>query len=443
MSIERLQEQLSRTNRRAHEYKAESKSKDKQIKRFKEKIAEISSQDAQMANKKTTIETLEKQEQRLQSSIETLTNEEARLKLIFDQRRAMVQSAADSEINELGQNERLSAYFELTGVKDELEQVKRNLALHEDALEIGEGEEDCESCGQRWLSHDEAMVPTQFRRTTFTSVKRKALEELYEEQGAEKRMRPTEELHSPSLKAKSLEGVCNYYLTAQCEVLREAGRGGLINPIHFDITKFGLLCISKFGLERIKVYQECGSQAAMSEQFTKAQDATLSTAVRGVLHKYDFFKYGHRSVFPLQEKMQQQEYLDLPVATLKDLVVEIEKCTRKEVESVRDIATRIAKIPQHRLHEIRMNEVMPLMISLSGSYQDKTLKPGQSNLIKDQGLFSGQLERVLRSTVAGYKALYVILRQIQSLDPVPGHYFAPTASTNTGQLIPKLPPPLS
>lgn len=70
----------------------------------------------------------------------------------------------------------------------------------------------------------------------------------------------------------------------------------------------------------------------MIKQFIKAQDAIISTAVRSILHRYDFFEYGHDSVFPLQEKMRQQQNFDFPVANLRDFLVEIEKCTRAKVE---------------------------------------------------------------------------------------------------------------
>ncbi|KPM43712.1 hypothetical protein AK830_g2890 [Neonectria ditissima] len=91
-------------------------------------------------------------------------------------------------------------------------------------------------------------VSSQFMDLSRASLKRKVQEDLFFVD--DKRMKPSTLVDLTSLTDPSLDGVTRYLSIAHNEVLRVAATGGLINPMHFDVTRAGTVALSSLGLEQ-------------------------------------------------------------------------------------------------------------------------------------------------------------------------------------------------
>ncbi|KAH7162193.1 hypothetical protein B0J13DRAFT_633082 [Dactylonectria estremocensis] len=127
-------------------------------------------------------------------------------------------------------------------------------------------------------------------------LKQKVEGDLFTTDGRKKKMKPSTEVYQPALENPCLEGIKRYTSIAHNEVLRVAATGGLLNPVHFDVTKTGTIAITKLGLEKAALYTKHVSKPVLIENWESEKAAEMSQLVRRLMDKGGFFDCGHVSV---------------------------------------------------------------------------------------------------------------------------------------------------
>lgn len=105
------------------------------------------------------------------------------------------------------------------------------------------------------------------------------------------------------------------------EVLYQAGKGGLINPLHFKLTD-GVLGITKEGLERCKLFQERPSQRRLIDAWVEKSHMEMSKRVRDHLEAAGFMVQGHKSLLPLCNRLRDGKVMEVGnlVEYLQDVI---------------------------------------------------------------------------------------------------------------------------
>jgi hypothetical protein len=122
-------------------------------------------------------------------------------------------------------------------LKEELEDTKQELQLYKDAI------------GDEWddppISNKPPPITLDDARGS--QIKRVAEEALFEGERSPKRLRSA---NSMDIKSYVSDRTAALYTKATHMVLREAGRGGLLNPLHFTASSQGLLCLTSHEQQR-------------------------------------------------------------------------------------------------------------------------------------------------------------------------------------------------
>ncbi|VUC20927.1 unnamed protein product [Clonostachys rosea] len=223
-------------------------------------------------------------DKRLNESISELTEK-------FNELQAEYQNASEEQYQQLlDKNDRaaikshLTASLDLHEAKEEIEDLKAELDVHNQALDlVGVAEGDWDF-GERTLGKEGGLIPAEFIRTSFLGTKRKLEEEMYAiDQLGNKRLRTTTPMRFKGLSNKHLDEVCCFVSTAQNEVLRVAAKGGLTNPLHFNVTSRGILGIIPLGMERIYLFHRFKSEPKLIDDWKLAKGEKFSEAVRDTI----------------------------------------------------------------------------------------------------------------------------------------------------------------
>ncbi|KAF7556849.1 hypothetical protein G7Z17_g1155 [Cylindrodendrum hubeiense] len=214
-------------------------------------------------------------------SIEVLNQEVASLNRSIEEKKSTI-SRMENEIQDLG-DLRFEAQL-VSQLQGELQTAQmvasENLELR-DKLEILEGDE-----------------------LNRSSLKRKVEQALFAVDGPSKRMKPSTEVNQISLDHPSLSGITHYLSAVHNGVMRVAATGGLISPLHFDVTKSGTIAITKLGLERANLFTAHKSQPLLIQNWTKEKSAEMSARVRELMHRGGFFNCGHLSLLRLKNGLE-------------------------------------------------------------------------------------------------------------------------------------------
>ena len=272
-------------------------------------------------------------------------------------------------------------------------------------------------------------VPAHFTEATYADLKCKVHENLYIDTESHKRMRSSEELSFPELNSEILKGVCQYTTIAQNEVLRVASRGGLINPLHFEVDRSGIVTINELGLKRVALFHKHKSQVALIQHWRDQMRTEASNLVRSILESSGLDVWGDESVLPLQQKLAKGGE-----ATPQDLIYyikEIEGHVGEKVDTVAQFLQSVNAIKHNPLLFGDLVKGLGHVKPLFSSYSGHKLAPKLQNLLgckrHETPLLCKDAIHHLRQLNGGYQHLFRVTNELEVRTKMPGHYLAPTA----------------
>ncbi|KAH7241732.1 hypothetical protein BKA59DRAFT_556723 [Fusarium tricinctum] len=124
--------------------------------------------------------------------------------------------------------------------------------------------------------------------STRMDLKRKMEIDLYE---PNKKMRHSIDIDLSQL---SRQSAAEYTRMVNTDVFRLAGRAGLISPFHFDVKKDGIVSLTDIALRKVNIAEKA---------------AELSTQLRNILHEFNLWDQGHRSVKPLRDGLSEEKIM--------------------------------------------------------------------------------------------------------------------------------------
>ncbi|CAH0036363.1 unnamed protein product, partial [Clonostachys solani] len=329
---------------------------------------------------KFDIEALQRDKKGLEKSVTSLTSQ-------IEQLQAQKDLASEEEYESLlEKHERvakelyLTAHFTVHDLKEENEDLKAELDMHNEIL--GLTEED-RNFGERTLGQKGSQIPAQFIGTSYVGTKRKVEEEMYAtDQLGNKRLRTTDSMVFEGLSDKNLDGVCCFVSTAQNEVLRVAAKGGLINHLHFNITPRGILGITPLGMERIDLFHRFKSEPKLLADWKSTRGAQFSKEVRQIINESGFQDHSHPSLYYLVKQLEDGR--DLSVEVLREHLMAMESYTKDDVKKLRAYIKELNR--PLRTNSIDKRELLAVLRRLSRSPVDEGVRQYVKMIEADEGL---------------------------------------------------------
>lgn len=367
-----LREQLDDAKMQLSLSSAKNKTLEEQTMKLKESLDHARGVDVEAQNVTQSIDTLKKEEASLKKSVEEKSNKISQM---------------EKEIQDLGRRHYDGQLVDQ--LQSELERarfvVSENVDLR-NKLEILEGEfadtpsESEASDGLDFRGRGKELL-NKFNEMSRSSLKRKVEQDFFHGSESNKKMRPSTEVNHSSLDDPSPKGISQYTSIASNEVLRIAGTGGLINPMHFDVAKTGAIALTKLGLERAILFSTFKSQPDLVQSWTKKKAAKMSNKVRKPIEKDGFFICGHPALLELKRGLQNGREMDPGslVDALNDMSAQTSPMREKLVECIAEFKTGL----DAEWTEESTMKLKPFLISLYAKYDDRQLGLNTKFLLAD------------------------------------------------------------
>lgn len=260
-----------------------------------------------------------------------------------------------------------------------------------------------------------------------SSLKRKVEHDLFHDSGSNKRMRPSTEVDYSSFEDPSLKGITQYNSITHNEVLRIAGTGGLINPMHFDVTKTGTIALTKLGLERANLFATFKSQPDLIRRWTEKKATEISNKVRKLMDKSGFFTCGHIALLELKKGLQDGGEMD--PGSLVDALNEMSARTLHMREQLAEYISEFQIGLEAEWTEENTRKLKPFLISLYSTYDDRQLGFNTKFLLADMriGAPRDRMLQHIQRIANSYHSLVCVSEYVRMESRIPGHYLVPTA----------------
>lgn len=417
VDIRRLREQLADAKRQLSLSTTKIKTLEEQTKKLKERLVQ-----ARGAHLETQIAT---------RSIDDLKKEEASLKESVEKNRNKILEM-EMEIRDLGDRQYEGQLLDRP--QNELEKTRvlrsENVELRDKPevleAEIGAASENEVSDEPNLRLSGEDLL-NKLNKMSRSSLKRKVEHDLFHDSGSNKRMRPSTEVDYSSFEDPSLKGITQYNSITHSEVLRIAGTGGLINPMHFDVTKTGNIALTKLGLERANLFATFKSQPDLIRSWTEKKATEMSNKVRKLMDKGGFFTCGHSALLELKKGLQDGGEMD--PGSLVDALNEMGAQTLHMREQLAEYISEFKTGLEAEWTEENTRKLKPFLISLYSKYDDRQLAFNTKFLLADMRIGAPR-ERMLwhiQDIANCYQSLVCVSEHVRIESRIPGHYLVPTA----------------
>ncbi|CAJ0550475.1 Ff.00g104050.m01.CDS01 [Fusarium sp. VM40] len=205
------------------------------------------------------------------------------------------------------------------------------------------------------------------------------------------------------------------------EVFRLAGRAGLINPFHFDIKKDGIVSLTDIALRKVNAAEKA---------------AELSTQLRNILHEFNLWDQGHRSVKPLRDGLSDAKTMS--PGNMYECLTEVMVAVKEDLSAFDDALKAVEHYDRgYATHEL----LVPLSIHGRKLYVDyKTGRFSGESIIKWGTMtdFYKPRRDVLNyfgKLSAGYHRLIGFREVIEREAQIPDHPVAPEDTNNHDNLL--------
>lgn len=413
-----LREQLDDAKMQLSLSSARNKALEEQTMKLKQSLDHARGVHVEAQNVTQSIDTLKKEEASLKKSVEEEAN---KISQIEKEIQDLSYRHYDSQLVDQLQSELQRTQFVVTEnveLRDKLEVLEGEFADTPSESEASDGL-DFKDTGEELLN--------KFNEMSRSSLKRKVEQDFFHGSGSNKKMRPSTEVNHSSLDDLSLRGISQYTSIASNEVLRIAGTGGLINPMHFDVTKTGAIALTKLGLERATLFSTFKSQPNLIRSWTKKKATEMSNKVRKLMDKGGFFLCGHLALLELKKGLQNGGELDPGslVDALNEMSAQTFQMREKLVEYIAEFKTGL----DAEWTEENTMKLKPFLIFLYAKYDDRQLGLNTKFLLADMRIGAPR-ERMLQHIqhiANSYHRLVCVSEDVRIESRIPGHYLVPTA----------------
>ncbi|KAL4726012.1 hypothetical protein ACLX1H_006688 [Fusarium chlamydosporum] len=105
----------------------------------------------------------------------------------------------------------------------------------------------------------------------------------------------------------SKQHAAQYVKMVNTEILRVAGRSGLLNPLVFDVNKAGIISFTELGLRKVNSIYKFKTYAEVAAYWRKEKGVELSAQLREIMDKYNFWDQGHRTTKCFRDGLIRRE----------------------------------------------------------------------------------------------------------------------------------------
>jgi hypothetical protein len=294
---------------------------------------------------------------------------------------------------------------ELEETKDELQQYK---AVCDDFAD------------DPTISDEPPAVTLEKRRS---SIKRVATEALFDGERPVKRLKSEQSINI----AKYVNNAtATLYREATFMVLRHAGRGGLINPLHFTVSAHGLLCLTEHGQRRAAL------QAQPSIPFEEWRDEVnirMTGLVKTIMTEAGFLTHGHQSMTLLVRALQNSDVvvhstLAEEIRLVDDHTKSLREALQKNVQQTRQIEKNL-RLTSLEVAVDQTNTLLPELVTLlkklyaghadgklPSAWTVKTMFHSDANALATEGA----------AILASYDRLTAMYERIVKASEIPARY---------------------
>ncbi|OIW28849.1 hypothetical protein CONLIGDRAFT_715304 [Coniochaeta ligniaria NRRL 30616] len=325
----------------------------------------------------------------------------------------------------------LKTYRELQQAQFEVMELSKRLSLR--INELSELEEQLQIYKDAYGEDVEtearpARSETRVQLSTLApgALKRAAQEAVYgdEAQPHGKRLKLSQEINLASYVSPATG---DFYRHAHNTVLRVAGMGGLINPMHFKVSEQGIVSFTDLGRQRAEMQ---GQTVVPYEDWKSDMQSNMTKMIRAVISEAGFFSHGHASMLRLIRLLKSPDVV--PISNLIDALSFIEE----ETEGLRGTLLETMEQVKKGAHSLFLRDIdtvpveaqrqalVGVLKDLYGLYEDRSLPP---DLVLKTTFFSDTTALLDAAGVIYnyYKDVSMTFNIIQKESKIPDVYLSP------------------